>query len=147
MWYPMLKRTQFVRVSTLFFMMAANLQSAAQVLERFQWENRLILVRTEKVESREIMRQFADQRAAIEERHIVWFVLEGNVVETNYEDALPENFAGRIGKAGYWKGDEKVLLVGKDGGVKARQETLDLEALFRRIDSMPMRRAEMRQQR
>lgn len=143
----MLKGIQLVYVSALFLIMAANLHSAKQGLERFQWENRLILVRAEPAERREIVRWFSDQRAAIEERHIVWFVLEGDVVETNYEGSMPENFAGKLGEANYWKEAETVLLIGKDGGVKSRQETLDLEALFRRIDSMPMRRAEMRQQR
>jgi hypothetical protein len=42
----------------------------------------------------------------------------------------------------------QLVLIGKDGGIKARQSegTFDLEPLFALIDSMPMRRAEMRQQ-
>ena len=41
----------------------------------------------------------------------------------------------------------QLLLIGKDGGMKARQSTgvFDLERVFELIDSMPMRRAEMRQ--
>jgi hypothetical protein len=35
------------------------------------------------------------------------------------------------------------LLIGKDGGIKARADDLDLAALFERIDAMPMRRREM----
>ena len=143
----MISRSQLNFIVFVTLIMATNLQSAERLLERFQWEHRLILVRTEKAESREIISRFANQRAAIEERHIVWFVFAGDAVETNYEDALPENFAGKLGEANYWKEAETVLLIGKDGGVKVRQESLDLEALFRRIDSMPMRRAEMRQQR
>ena len=39
----------------------------------------------------------------------------------------------------------QLLLIGKDGGMKARQSegTLDLDRVFELIDSMPMRRAEM----
>ena len=39
----------------------------------------------------------------------------------------------------------QLLLIGKDGGVKARQSgvLLDLERVFEQIDSMPMRRAEL----
>ena len=39
----------------------------------------------------------------------------------------------------------QLLLIGKDGGMKARQSgaMLDLERVFEVIDSMPMRRAEM----
>ena len=41
----------------------------------------------------------------------------------------------------------QLVLIGKDGGMKARQSegVFDLERLFELIDSMPMRQAEMRQ--
>ena len=39
-----------------------------------------------------------------------------------------------------------ILLIGKDGGTKARQQSLNLPALFRIIDAMPMRRMEMKNQ-
>jgi hypothetical protein len=35
-------------------------------------------------------------------------------------------------------------LIGKDGGIKSRESSLDLDAIFRRIDGMPMRIREMR---
>ncbi len=41
--------------------------------------------------------------------------------------------------------DAVVILVGKDGGEKARSESPDLAGLFALIDGMPMRRAEMRE--
>ena len=48
------------------------------------------------------------------------------------------------------RGDEmlpfELVLIGKDGGVKARDPSpAALEAFLRLIDTMPMRRAEMRQ--
>lgn len=139
----MLRRIQLTLLFASPVIMAINLQSAVRVLEGFQWEKRLILVRAEQAERREIVSRFEDQHVAIVERDIVWFVFEGDTVETNYEGSLPGDFAGRIGETDYWKVGDRVLLIGKDGGVKARQEALDLEDLFRRIDSMPMRRAEM----
>ncbi len=38
-------------------------------------------------------------------------------------------------------------MIGKDGGIKARysKDVFDLERIFTLIDSMPMRRAEIRQ--
>jgi len=39
--------------------------------------------------------------------------------------------------------EELVLLLGKDGGEKLRTTSPDLEAIFRLIDNMPMRRREM----
>ena len=41
----------------------------------------------------------------------------------------------------------QLVLIGKDGGIKARysEDVFDLKRLFTLIDSMPMRRAEMKQ--
>jgi len=41
--------------------------------------------------------------------------------------------------------EAQLLLIGKDGEMKARQSgtTIDLERVFELVDSMPMRRAEM----
>ena len=43
--------------------------------------------------------------------------------------------------------DAELVLIGKDGGVKARQsgEVFDLARILAQIDAMPMRRAERRQ--
>ncbi|NBB80565.1 MAG: DUF4174 domain-containing protein [Verrucomicrobia bacterium] len=118
----------------------------ANPLKTFQWENRLILVRTTPANQSELIRLLADEAPAIDERHIVWFVFDGNdSTETNHTKPLPNDFSKRINEAGYWESGHSVLLIGKDGGIKARQKALDLELLFRRIDAMPMRRAEMRE--
>ncbi|WP_228705789.1 DUF4174 domain-containing protein [Marinobacter sp. es.048] len=37
-----------------------------------------------------------------------------------------------------------MLLIGKDGGIKSRESSLNLDAIFRRIDAMPMRSREVR---
>ena len=40
-----------------------------------------------------------------------------------------------------------LILIGKDGGEKMRQVgSIDLQSIFKRIDSMPMRQSEMRRQ-
>ena len=48
-------------------------------------------------------------------------------------------------RAAFWSG-ERILLVGKDGGVKLRsEEPVSIQRIFDLIDSMPMRRREMRE--
>ncbi|MGO1501416.1 MAG: DUF4174 domain-containing protein, partial [Marinobacter sp.] len=42
------------------------------------------------------------------------------------------------------RSDERVLLIGKDGGIKSRESSLNLDAIFRRVDAMSMRMREMR---
>jgi hypothetical protein len=139
-------RNHLFAFSLLFLLVAFPLHSKPQPLEPFEWEHRLILIRGTVDGRSGIKNSLMERRAAIEERHILWFLFAGDLVETNFDGSLPGDFAAKIDQAGYWQDAETVLLIGKDGGVKARQATLDLEALFRDIDSMPMRRAEMRQQ-
>ena len=58
--------------------------------------------------------------------------------------AVPAHLAPAVRLSGPAKGFE-LLLVGKDGGVKARADDPDaLEGFLGRIDAMPMRRAEVR---
>ena len=37
----------------------------------------------------------------------------------------------------------KIILIGKDGGIKMEKEEFDLSAIYELIDSMPMRQQEM----
>lgn len=39
---------------------------------------------------------------------------------------------------------DRVRLIGKDGGIKSREASLNLNGIFSRIDAMPMRMREMR---
>ena len=58
--------------------------------------------------------------------------------------AVPAHLAPAVRLAAPAKGFE-LLLVGKDGGVKARSDDPDaLDGFLERIDAMPMRRAEVR---
>lgn len=38
----------------------------------------------------------------------------------------------------------KIILIGLDGGIKAGYDHFDLKEIFKEIDGMPMRRAELR---
>ncbi|WP_246180249.1 DUF4174 domain-containing protein [Marinobacter changyiensis] len=42
------------------------------------------------------------------------------------------------------RSEGRVLLIGKDGGIKSREASLNLNGIFRRVDAMPMRMREMR---
>ena len=139
-------RNHFFALSLISLLVALPLHSKPQPLEPFEWKYRLILIRGAADGRSAIVNKFGERRAAIAERHILWFIVYEDSVETNYDGSLPDDFAAKIDQAGYWQDADTVLLIGKDGGVKIRQTTLDLDVLFRRIDSMPMRRAEMRRQ-
>lgn len=109
-------------------------------LEPLRWQHRIILVDGRVPDA--IARLRAEQ-PAIDERHVVWFVLAQGQVQSNYPGPLGPGLAAALEQQHLSQSDAAVLLIGKDGGIKARANDLDLAALFERIDAMPMRRREM----
>jgi hypothetical protein len=112
-------------------------------LSDYQWKNRLILVQAADADGGEI-ETLRSARAAVDDRDIVWFVNTGADLVSN-QDGVSSSLENEI-KAllDQFRSDERVLLIGKDGGMKSREPSLDLDAIFRRIDGMPMRKREMR---
>ncbi|PXX89515.1 hypothetical protein DIT71_13330 [Marinobacter vulgaris] len=112
-------------------------------LSDYQWKNRLVLVQAADENASEI-ETLRSARAGVDDRDIVWFVNTGSDVVSNQKalsSSLESDVKALLGES---RSDERVLLIGKDGGIKSREPSLDLEAIFRRIDAMPMRIREMR---
>jgi len=112
-------------------------------LSDYQWKNRLILVQATDENAGEID-TLRSARAEVDDRDIVWFVNTGADLVSN-QDGVSSSLESEI-KAllDQFRSDERVLLIGEDGGMKSREPSLDLDAIFRRIDRMPMRMREMR---
>ena len=112
-------------------------------LSDYKWKNRLILVQATDENAGEID-TLRSARAEVDDRDIVWFVNTGADLVSN-QDGVSSSLESEI-KAllDQFRSDERVLLIGKDGGMKSREPSLDLDAIFRRIDRMPMRMREMR---
>jgi len=109
----------------------------------YQWKNRLILVQAAP-ETEGAVESLRDAHAELDDRDIIWFVNTGSCLVSNQagvsggvEHDVNELFA-KI------RSEDRVLFIGKDGGIKSREPSLDLDAIFRRTDSMPMRIREMR---
>ncbi|QIL75732.1 DUF4174 domain-containing protein [Hymenobacter sp. HDW8] len=106
-----------------------------------RWQKRVVVLYAPTAESVELKQQKASMTSAeaqVEARDILIIeAIETNLSPTEKQyvrqtlDVEPSGFA--------------VVLIGKDGGVK-RKETkpIDPKALFETIDTMPMRRQEMR---
>jgi hypothetical protein len=84
------------------------------------------------------------QSLPIDERDIVWVVFGENQIHSNYSGNIDSTLLDSARM--YGLGEDKVLLIGKDGGVKNRLDQASLQRLFVQIDGMPMRRAEMEKQ-
>lgn len=111
-------------------------------LEPLTWKNRIILVFSSKTDQYQTMLERAT--AGIDDRDIVWFIIDGNKTTTNYQGKITDELAMNIGRA-YSAIGAPVILIGKDGGVKETGDLLSLQGLFDEIDSMPMRIREMNQ--
>ncbi|MDX1633788.1 MAG: DUF4174 domain-containing protein [Marinobacter sp.] len=115
-------------------------------LSDYQWQNRLILVQAASGGDDEI-RTLRQARNEIDDRDTVWFVNTGSDLISNQEtvsSSLANDIKDLLEES---PSDNRVLLIGKDGGIKSRDPDLDLDAIFRRIDAMPMRIREMRSNR
>lgn len=113
---------------------------SAQHLSDFRWKHRILVLSYNETETSELKTAFKlleSHKVDIKQRDILvctykqqqLYTLEGH--EITNSSILPKYFKGYI-------------LIGKDGGVKAKESyPLELEGLLNLIDSMPMRRAEM----
>ena len=119
-------------------------------LEKYQWENRLLLVFSPSSSDAEFVtfnRQMNETSAGVAERDLVVFrVFE---VEDSRVGDQPLSLAGAEQLRRRFNVDPgrfTVVLIGKDGGVKmTRNGETELQEIFNRIDAMPMRRREMRE--
>ncbi|MEL6275978.1 MAG: DUF4174 domain-containing protein [Bacteroidota bacterium] len=132
----------------LFFAMPLFL--SAQNIDQYRWENRLILVFTPNVQHPTYLQQVAElapQSEALADRKLLLFTFtpQGQLLN---EDCLGprENSLAIYDKYGISTTDYTVLLIGLDGGVKrkVRNEVVNPQSFFKLIDTMPMRRAELR---
>jgi len=133
-------------------MFAYSLSSAqsngkdVRFLEAFEWQHRLILINTQG-ECSQTLEQLTNAKAAIDERHILWFILCGTEIKSNYSGSIAPTLFNHLKKQYFANKKYSVLLIGKDGDEKYRSNELSLNQVFQRIDAMPMRQTEMRQQR
>jgi hypothetical protein len=121
----------------------APLGASAGTIDDYTWHKRVLIVFAKDAASPEL----AKQRALIDhakegytERDLMPIEVIGQSVQgvSNSADALRQKY-------GIAPGAFKVLLIGKDGGVKINSsEPIDTPRLFGTIDAMPMRRDESR---
>jgi hypothetical protein len=119
------------------------LGSSAGTINDYTWHKRLLITFAEDAASPGVAKQRASTKDAKEgyaERDLVPIEVIGKSVQgaSDSADALRRKY-------GIAPGAFKVLLIGKDGGVKIdSNEPIDTPRLFNTIDAMPMRRDESR---
>jgi len=133
----------------LFVATGSHALDAARLMPELTWERRVLLVFAPHEQDAEARRQDAMLEVvadALSERDmtVIRVFADGRVaVDGNIHEQSASSFYARFDVD---RGEFRVILVGKDGGVKLdRNVAVRSEELFALIDSMPMRRYEMQQ--
>ena len=136
----------------IFFAMAIqNTQAQKFSLDTYRWENRLILIVAENPKDGKIEEQlklFQHDQEALTDRKFLIFKIDPkgstlygpslNPVQNTENKNLYEEFVSDSMPF-------QILLIGLDGGVKMKRTRItDPSVFFSEIDTMPMRRNEMR---
>lgn len=139
----------FLAVALLVSMPCAGL-AQSDPLSQYRWKNRPLLIFAENAADHNVQAARNALQALeceIEDRDMVigWIFEEGEsrLGATGISSRAGDNIRARLRVR---RGEFTAVLVGKDGGVKARYaKAPDLQDVFSLIDGMPMRRSEMRQ--
>ncbi len=139
----------FYLKTTLFILFSLNMNVIhTQNIKSHQWENRLLLVITNDINSEIYKNQITELKAnnkGLKERRLLVYQIK----EDSYKTGLLEN-SGWQKSSDLYKTYRKtntafeIILIGLDGGIKLRQsKLLNCKDLFSTIDVMPMRRSEL----
>lgn len=115
---------------------------AAEKLDKFQWEKRLLVITERDPAIEKAIRMNA---LALLERDVVIFVLDDGSSQLDPGPELEIELRKRL-KVRENVPEVQVLLLGKDGKTTIRWKAADftMGKMIREIDSMPMRQKEMR---
>jgi hypothetical protein len=121
-------------------------------LSDYRWKHRLLFIFAPSTSDATFLaldRRLAQTALEIEDRDMIIFRIFENSPSRVSDKPLPPGDAEALRRRfGIEAGRFTVVLVGKDGGVKlVAHRDADLQSIFDLIDSMPMRRQEMRDKR
>lgn len=118
-------------------------------LDGYRWQNQLLLVFAPDADSALYRRQqemLLVAECGLNERDMVIIFVIRDAVSTKGRPAAPVAAVDLRDAYGVLPHEFRVVLIGKDGGVKLRQEEpISAADLFALMNSMPMRKQEMGQ--
>lgn len=115
-------------------------------LQQHRWQDRVILIFADSDQNQDFTEQWQDlqaDKAGLKDRDLVVYrIFNQTIKDPKLNEAKAKQLSQRYHSDAY---SFKVILIGKDGGVKAQQnKPIPKDELFALIDGMPMRRAEIR---
>ncbi|KUM34117.1 DUF4174 domain-containing protein [Pseudomonas sp. EpS/L25] len=143
-----MKTLPLASLATLLLMgMATTVQAADNPLAAERWKTRPLILVAPTADDPQVSRLREElaqpaNREAFAEREMVLYTVVGEAGSRNDEPLRPEQTRALLQALDARAGQPTTLyLVGKDGGIKVREEQgWSLEALFGTVDRMPMRR-------
>jgi hypothetical protein len=139
----------FALILTLALLMGFGVGMQDIDLDRYKWKNRIILLASFSASDHKLVQQLgilSGKGPALAERDLILIqlltkspsLIEGKTLGQEDAEKIRSRFG--ISEEGF-----EILLIGKDGTVKLRSDQpVSSEDLFALIDSMPMRKREMR---
>jgi hypothetical protein len=121
-------------------------EAAIEALADLQWKHRVLLVFAREPATSMALSNLNELAPDIEERDIAWILIAGENIYSNFPGPVSDGLRTQVLGRYFAPRPEqsRVVLIGKDGGVKSQGPDLDLVATFGLIDQMPMRKAELR---
>jgi len=127
----------------LIFITMYSLNIEAQDLSEYKWKNRIVvLYETENniAEVKSALETSESNASKINEREIIVYTYKDSVLYTTEGKSTAIKKSSTLPK--FYNG---YILIGKDGGIKAKSSyPFKIQQLTDLIDSMPMRRSEMK---
>lgn len=142
-----------IKIIVVLISVFSFINGYGQELEKHKWKNRILIVKAHHLESKKYKGQLnefeKDIDQFVERKLILYKITKNDLTLTNYKNSalnhsgkISQRLADRILNA---EENFEIILIGLDGQIKLRQtEILTKKDLFNIIDSMPMRRSEMR---
>lgn len=137
-----MKRIAFVSILIFSVFSQSEDELVLSDLGSLKWKNRIVIVNDSNNDAK-YWQPLVERVDEIEDRDIIWFVISGDRALTNYPGRLSPEFVSNM-REKLASIEAKIILIGKDGGIKSQSDLLDVEVIFSDIDAMPMRQFEMR---
>lgn len=132
-------------------MATQHVKSQTLTLDSYRWENRLILIVAENPEDGKIAEQlklFQNEQEALSDRKLLIFKIHAGgctVSNSSMKPILNTDKKDLYEEFGSNSTPFQILLIGLDGGIKMKSNRVtDPAVFFAEIDTMPMRRNELR---
>lgn len=143
----------FYREQSICFVICSllltNFSMAQSTLDPYRWENRLVLLFATDTTDISLQKQFdllTKEKEKVTDRDLIFFLIGTENGRTSDAQILANIETQALRKKfNVPENQFAILLIGKDGTEKLRRwEVIKPQEIFDLIDSMPMRRAEMR---